>query len=151
MSADLWQRGCERSPSELPEQQFNTWIRPLARRPKSPTTATRRGGTVRVPNRFKLDWIRNQYAGRIEAVLSELAGKPVRLDVTLAPRDGAARPPTQCSAAVRRRPRGRAARRRRSSNGARRRRDGHRRRRRSPIARRRRRPPLPSRSRLNPR
>ena len=44
--------------------------------------------SLRVPNRFKLDWIRNQYAGRIEAVLSELAGKPVRLDLTLAPRDG---------------------------------------------------------------
>ena len=29
----------------------------------------------------------NQYAGRIETVLSELAGKPVRLDVTLAQRD----------------------------------------------------------------
>ncbi|MEO8835288.1 MAG: chromosomal replication initiator protein DnaA, partial [Caldimonas sp.] len=54
--------------------------------------------TVRVPNRFKLDWIRNQYAGRIETVLSEIAGKPVRLDVTLAHRDGAGRdsaaPPT---------------------------------------------------------
>ena len=30
-----------------------------------------------MPNRFKLDWIRNQYAGRIETVLlSELAGGP---------------------------------------------------------------------------
>jgi chromosomal replication initiator protein len=44
-----------------------------------------------VPNRFKLDWIRHQYTGRIETVLSELAGKPVRLDVTLASRDGATR------------------------------------------------------------
>lgn len=42
--------------------------------------------SLQVPNRFKLDWIRNQYAGRIEAVLSELAGKPVRLDLTLAAR-----------------------------------------------------------------
>ena len=34
MSADLsgaalWQRGCERLAAELPEQQFNTWIRAL--------------------------------------------------------------------------------------------------------------------------
>ncbi|MCI4428371.1 MAG: hypothetical protein JHC40_04285, partial [Burkholderiales bacterium] len=29
MVADLWQRGCERLAAELPEQQFNTWIRPL--------------------------------------------------------------------------------------------------------------------------
>jgi len=87
MSADIWQRGCERLAAELPAQQFNTWIRPL---PAAEFTDQGELGavvTLRVPNRFKLDWIRNQYAGRIEAVLTELAGKPVRLDVTLAARD----------------------------------------------------------------
>jgi chromosomal replication initiator protein len=91
MQADLWQRGCERLASELPDQQFNTWIRPL------PDADVADHGedavvTVRVPNRFKLDWIRNQYAGRIETVLSEIAGKPVRLDVTLALREAVLRP-----------------------------------------------------------
>ena len=88
MQADLWQRGCERLASELPDQQFNTWIRPL---PDADVADNGAGAvvTVRVPNRFKLDWIRNQYAGRIETVLSEIAGKPVRLDVMLAQRDGA--------------------------------------------------------------
>jgi len=87
MSADLWQRGCERLAAELPEQQFNTWIRPLPAADVSEHGDAGAVVTVRVPNRFKLDWIRNQYAGRIEAVLTELAGKPVRLDVTLAPRE----------------------------------------------------------------
>jgi chromosomal replication initiator protein len=87
MSADLWQRGCERLAAELPEQQFNTWIRPLPAADVTEDGASGAVVTVRVPNRFKLDWIRNQYAGRIEAVLTELAGRPVRLDVTLAPRD----------------------------------------------------------------
>jgi chromosomal replication initiator protein len=45
--------------------------------------------SVRVPNRFKLDWIRAQYAGKLETVLSELAGKPVRLDLSVAPRTDA--------------------------------------------------------------
>jgi len=89
MSADLWQRGCERLAAELPEQQFNTWIRPLP----AADVADSAGGdavvTVRVPNRFKLDWIRNQYAGRIEAVLTELAGRPVRLEIALAQREAA--------------------------------------------------------------
>ena len=44
---------------------------------------------VRVPNRFKLDWIRSQYAQRIENILSTLAGKPVRLELALALRDPA--------------------------------------------------------------
>ena len=91
MRADLWQRGCERLASELPDQQFNTWIRPL---PDADVADNGEGAVVTCacPNRFKLDWIRNQYAGRIETVLSELAGKPVRLDVTLAQRDGARAP-----------------------------------------------------------
>src|SRR5437867_361691 len=87
MSADLWRRGCERLAAELPEQQFNTWIRPLPAAEVAEHGDTGTVVTVRVPNRFKLDWIRNQYAGRIETVLSEIAGKPVRLDVTLANRD----------------------------------------------------------------
>jgi chromosomal replication initiator protein len=87
MSADLWQRGCERLAAELPEQQFNTWIRPLP-----PALVSNGEGdlviSLRVPNRFKLDWIRNQYAGRIESILSELAGKPARLELALAAREG---------------------------------------------------------------
>jgi chromosomal replication initiator protein len=88
MSVDLWQRGCERLAAELPEQQFNTWIRPL---PPADISDGDAGAVVslRVPNRFKLDWIRSQYAGRIEVLLSELAGKPIRLELSLAPRDGA--------------------------------------------------------------
>ena len=87
MSADLWQRGCERLSAELPEQQFNTWIRPLAAAEVADQGDAGAVVTLRVPNRFKLDWIRNQYAGRIESVLAELAGKPVRLDITLAARE----------------------------------------------------------------
>ncbi|MDE2626411.1 MAG: chromosomal replication initiator protein DnaA [Burkholderiales bacterium] len=90
MSADLWQLGRERLAAELPEQQFNTWIRPLPPADVIDQGDTGAVVTLRVPNRFKLDWIRNQYAGRIEAVLSDLAGKPVRLDITLATRDAAA-------------------------------------------------------------
>jgi len=94
MSVDLWQRGCERLATELPEQQFNTWIRPLP-----PAEVSDAGGdgavvSLRVPNRFKLDWIRSQYAGRIEAILTELAGKPVRLELALAPRDNLAHTPS---------------------------------------------------------
>jgi chromosomal replication initiator protein len=89
MSADLWQRGCERLAAELPEQQFNTWIRPLAAAEVTDQGDAGAVVTLRVPNRFKLDWIRNQYAGRIEAVLAELAGKPVRLDIALLARDAA--------------------------------------------------------------
>jgi chromosomal replication initiator protein len=100
-AADVWSRGCERLATELPEQQFNTWIRPL------PAAEMQENGgdavaVLKVPNRFKLDWIRNQYAARIEAVLSELAGKPVRLDLQLAQREPQRfeRPPAPSHGAV---------------------------------------------------
>ena len=104
MSDSLWQRGCVQLAAELPEQQFNTWIRPLPPGEVS-AVADANGSTVivlRVPNRFKLDWIRSQYAGRIEGVLSGLAGGPVKLDLQLAPRDSAPSasfPPTIASTA----------------------------------------------------
>jgi len=84
MSDDLWQRGCAQLAAELPEQQFNTWIRPL---PPAEVAVNGESAVVslRVPNRFKLDWIRSQYASRIEQVLTRLAGKPVSLQLQLAP------------------------------------------------------------------
>ncbi|MBO9689926.1 chromosomal replication initiator protein DnaA [Roseateles chitosanitabidus] len=108
MSADLsgaalWQRGCERLAAELPEQQFNTWIRPL---PPAEVAQQDENGqeavlvSLRVPNRFKLDWIRSQYAGRIEAILTELAGKPARLELSLAPREAIAPLPRTGSTGV---------------------------------------------------
>ncbi len=103
MTNDLWLRSCERLAAELPEQQFNTWIRPLSPAPgagnRSEPAAGLTGGpapapmpphadgvvSVQVPNRFKLEWIRSQYAGRIESVLAAVAGYPVRLELSLAP------------------------------------------------------------------
>jgi chromosomal replication initiator protein len=100
MSDDLWQRGCSQLAAELPEQQFNTWIRPL---PPADVAIDGDAAVVslRVPNRFKLDWIRSQYAGRIQDVLSRLAGRPVSLQLQLAPATPrSASPPAAASVPV---------------------------------------------------
>ena len=94
-AADLWRRGCERLATELPEQQFNTWIRPLP-----PATLAGEGGdaasplvaTLKVPNHFKRDWIRRQYAARIETILTELSGRPTRLELALTAREPSGAP-----------------------------------------------------------
>ena len=83
MNTDLWRKGCERLAAELPEQQFNTWIRPLPEASVSETGGEDTVVTLKVPNRFKLDWIRNQYANRIQTLLSELAGRPIKLEIAL--------------------------------------------------------------------
>jgi chromosomal replication initiator protein len=93
MTEDLWTLGCARLAAELPEQQFNTWIRPLP----APVIDRREDATetvveLRVPNRFKLDWIRTQYASRIQSLLTEIAGHPVRLEIGLNTRDATSAP-----------------------------------------------------------
>ncbi|MFO0122083.1 MAG: DnaA ATPase domain-containing protein, partial [Inhella sp.] len=88
---EVWAQACARLAADLPEQQFATWIKPLA----EPSLALEpEGWTARlsVPNRFKLDWIRTQYAGRLEALLSEVVGTPVRLALSV---QASAAPPTR--------------------------------------------------------
>jgi len=79
----LWQSCIELLAQELPEQQFNTWIRPLQASVSEDFSKLR----IVVINRFKLDWIRAQYAGRISALLNQLYGQPVHIEFTLAPKD----------------------------------------------------------------
>jgi chromosomal replication initiator protein len=73
----------------MPPQQFSTWIEPL----QAHATPDGARMTVQVANRFKLNWIREQYAGRIAAILEELHGAPVTLELTLAPRVATTVPP----------------------------------------------------------
>jgi chromosomal replication initiator protein len=81
-SNDLWQFCVDRLAQELPAQQFSTWIRPL----KADVAEDLSTVTVQVANRFKLDWIRAQYATRITALLEGLAGQTVALELVLAPK-----------------------------------------------------------------
>jgi chromosomal replication initiator protein len=95
-AASLWPACLARLVQTLPPQQFSTWIAPLQARVAS-------GGahvTVLVANRFKLDWIRAQYAGRIAATLEELQGAPVTLELALAPRTAPESPSSARAAAT---------------------------------------------------
>jgi chromosomal replication initiator protein len=83
----LWQACIDQLAQELPEQQFNTWIKPLAAQVTDDLSRV----TVLVANRFKLDWIRAQYAGRISALLERLYGQPVQLELALALRENTVR------------------------------------------------------------
>eukprot|EP01136_Pigoraptor_vietnamica_P016222 Opistho-1_new@60054 len=83
----LWSSCMDRLSQEIPEQQFNTWIRPLS----ATVAADGSRVVVAVANRFKLDWIRAQYATRISALLESIQGVPVVLELVLAPREGPSR------------------------------------------------------------
>ena len=77
----LWQACIDQLAQELPEQQFNTWIKPLTAQVADDFSKV----TIFVANRFKLDWVRAQYAGRIAALLEKLYGQPVHIELALTP------------------------------------------------------------------
>lgn len=59
MDASIWNRCSEALASELPDTQFNTWVRPLQ--------AIENGGSLRLlaPNRFVVDWVNAHLMTRI--------------------------------------------------------------------------------------
>jgi chromosomal replication initiator protein len=81
-SQTLWPACLQALAQELPEQQFNTWIKPLVVQDGEDDA----GVTLLVANRFKLDWVRTQYAGRIAYVLEQLSGAPVQVTLAIRPR-----------------------------------------------------------------
>ncbi|TAL64308.1 MAG: chromosomal replication initiator protein DnaA [Burkholderiaceae bacterium] len=79
----LWQACIDQLAQELPEQQFNTWIRPLVAQVADDLSRV----TIFVANRFKLDWVRAQYSGRISGLLEKLYGQVIHVELALTPRE----------------------------------------------------------------
>ena len=71
--------------SEIPEQQFNTWIRPLQ--------AVEDDGVLRLlaPNRFVVDWLREHYLKRICEIVDG-PGRSTEVRVEVGSRQAAAAP-----------------------------------------------------------
>ncbi len=78
MEGSLWQQCLVRLENELPEQQFNTWIRPLH--------AIENGDNLRLlaPNQFVLEWVRKHHFETISQTLNDLGPQTatrVQLDI----------------------------------------------------------------------
>jgi chromosomal replication initiator protein len=91
-AVSFWPQCLAQLAAELPEQTFSTWIRPL----QAVVAADLSKLTVQVANRFKLDWVRAQYAGKIAQVAQRLAqesaGVSITVELALAPRENNVRP-----------------------------------------------------------
>jgi len=66
LQGSLWQQCLVRLETELPEQQFNTWIRPLH------AVEEGHGLKLLAPNRFVLDWVKNNYIANIQETVDTL-------------------------------------------------------------------------------
>ncbi len=76
---NLWDACLRRLEQELPAQQFNTWIRPLAPEASAEDTLI-----LTAPNRFVLELVRERFAARIERLAAEASGKECGVKLVLA-------------------------------------------------------------------
>ena len=81
----LWNRCIRDLQAEIPEQQFNTWIRPLQ--------AVEDGSVLRLlaPNRFVVDWLQEHYIERILQIVDD-SGESARVVVEVGSRQPVAVP-----------------------------------------------------------
>ena len=84
MQGTLWHHCLRHLENEVPEQQFNTWVRHLQ--------AVERDGELQLlaPNRFVVSWIEKNLFGRITELVSvarEGSEPRVRLDIGSRPAD----------------------------------------------------------------
>jgi len=95
VQGSLWHRCLRQLEGEVPEQHFNTWVRPLQ--------AVESEGVLRLlaPNRFVVDWVeQNLYPRIVEIAARESAGssRQVLIEVGTRPR-GDLLPPSPAAAA----------------------------------------------------
>jgi chromosomal replication initiator protein len=79
---NFWQACSTQLELELTPQQYTAWIKPLI-------ALDYEDGKLRVaaPNRFKLDWVKSQFANRITALASDFWERPVEVQFVLDPRN----------------------------------------------------------------
>jgi chromosomal replication initiator protein len=85
---EFWQTCSAQLEMELTPQQYSAWIKPLV-------VLDYEDGKVRIaaPNRFKLDWVKTQFASRITALASQYWEMPVEVQFVLDPKLSAPRKP----------------------------------------------------------
>jgi chromosomal replication initiator protein len=76
---NLWDACLRRLEQELPAQQFNTWIRPLA--PEAGDAADTL--VLAAPNRFVLELVRERFVARIERLAAEACGRELGVRLVL--------------------------------------------------------------------
>ncbi|CAB3781063.1 Chromosomal replication initiator protein DnaA [Paraburkholderia caffeinitolerans] len=82
---EFWQHCSALLERELTPQQYVTWIKPLA-----PVAFDAAANTLQIaaPNRFKLDWVKSQFSGRITDMARDFWQAPVDVQFVLDPKAG---------------------------------------------------------------
>ncbi len=92
---NFWQSCSAQLEQELTPQQFSAWIKPLV-----PLDYDDGRLRVAAPNRFKLDWVKTQFASRITSLACQYWEQPTEVLFVLDPRTNVARKPTPAAMPV---------------------------------------------------
>jgi chromosomal replication initiator protein len=79
LTSSIWSQCQVLLRGELPEQQFNTWIRPLVAHPESGRDSVQ----LVAPNRFIEDWVKNKFSVRIHELMKQLCGRSVMVEIVV--------------------------------------------------------------------
>jgi len=84
---NFWQTASAQLELELTPQQYSAWIKPLV-------VLDYEDGKLRIaaPNRFKLDWVKTQFANRITALACQFWEAPVEVQFVLDPNNAPKKP-----------------------------------------------------------
>jgi chromosomal replication initiator protein len=84
---NFWQTCSAQLEIELTPQQYSAWIKPLV-------ALDYEDGKLRIaaPNRFKLDWVKSQFASRITALACQYWEAPVEVQFVLDPKNNQKKP-----------------------------------------------------------
>ena len=82
---EFWQHCSALLERELTPQQYVTWIKPLA---PVAFDADANMLSIAAPNRFKLDWVKSQFSGRIADLARDFWQAPVEVQFVLDPKAG---------------------------------------------------------------
>ena len=85
MANSVWETCVSCLQSELPAQQFNTWIRPLRVEINAENCFR-----LIAPNRFVLDWVNDKFKDRIEDIIHRESGSESKVELVIAARRSAA-------------------------------------------------------------
>ncbi len=77
----VWSQCQSQLRNELPEQQYNTWIRPLTVHVPLGSHSDAVVVQLMAPNRFIEDWVKNKFLSRIEQLYADFGGQAISLGV----------------------------------------------------------------------
>ena len=77
IKGSLWHQCLNHLEDELPEQQFNTWIRPLQ------ASNNDQELVLLAPNRFVLDWVKQKYCERITQLAQRVTGNNISVSIEI--------------------------------------------------------------------